>query len=123
MFDDAFPIISTPDLERALGFYRDLLGGVVEYEFPADGEPGYVSLKVGKAHIGIARVPDIAVGETGQRFALWVYAENCDDAVERLRAGGAPVTQAPEDQPWGERVARVRDPDDNEVIVGQRPGA
>ena len=51
MFDDAFPIISTPDLERALGFYRDLLGGVVEYEFPADGEPGYVSLRIGTAHL------------------------------------------------------------------------
>ena len=26
VFNDAFPIISTPDLQRALGFYRDLLG-------------------------------------------------------------------------------------------------
>ena len=123
MFDDAFPIIHTPDLERALGFYRDLLGGVVEYAFPADGEPGYVSLRIGTAHVGIGRVPDLAVDEAGQRFALWVYAESCDDAVERLRGGGAPVTQEPEDQPWGERIARVRDPDGNEVIVGQRAAA
>jgi lactoylglutathione lyase len=40
--------------------------------------------------------------------------------VELLRAAGATVTQEPGDQPWGERVARVLDPDGNEVIVGQR---
>ena len=29
MFDELFPILSTPDLARALGFYRDLLDGEV----------------------------------------------------------------------------------------------
>ena len=48
-----------------------------------------------------------------------MYADSCDEAVERLRAGGATVTEEPADQPWGERVARVLDPDGNEVIVGQ----
>jgi lactoylglutathione lyase len=30
------------------------------------------------------------------------------------------VTEEPAEQPWGERVARVLDPDGNEVIVGQK---
>jgi lactoylglutathione lyase len=120
VFSDAFPIISTPDLQRALGFYRDLLEGEIDYRFPSDGEPGYVSLRIGGAHLGIAHVPDAATGAGGQRLALWVYADSCDEAVERLRAGGATVTEEPADQPWGERVARVLDPDGNEVIVGQR---
>jgi catechol 2,3-dioxygenase-like lactoylglutathione lyase family enzyme len=38
MFSDAFPIISTPDLKRALDFYRDLLDAEVEYQFPPDGQ-------------------------------------------------------------------------------------
>ena len=29
------------------------------------------------------------------------------------------VLEEPADQPWGERVARVSDPDGNTVIVGQ----
>ncbi len=49
-----------------------------------------------------------------------MYADSCDEAVERLRAAGATVTEEPADQPWGERVARVLDPDGNEVIVGQK---
>ena len=38
-----------------------------------------------------------------------------------LRTGGATVTEEPTDQPWGERVARVLDPDGNEVIIGSPP--
>ena len=40
MIESAFPIITTPDLERALGFYRDLLGGTVSFAFPPEGPPG-----------------------------------------------------------------------------------
>jgi lactoylglutathione lyase len=92
MFNDVFPILVTPDMPRALGFYRDLLG----------------------------RAPEAATGAGGQRFSLWVYADSCDEAIERLRGGGATVTEEPADQPWGERIARVLDPDGNEVIVGQK---
>jgi lactoylglutathione lyase len=119
MFTDAFPIILTPDMQRALGFYRDLLDGVVEYQFPPEGDAGYVGMRIGSAHLGIGLAPDAAPGG-GQRFALWVYADSCDAAVQRLREGGATVTEEPADQPWGERTARVLDPDGNEVIVGQR---
>ena len=31
--------------------------------------------------------------------------------AERIRAAGGTVTEEPADQPWGERVARVLDPD------------
>ena len=120
MFNDVFPILSTPDMPRALGFYRDLLGGEVEYQFPPDGDPAYVAMNIGGGHLGIGRALAAARGAGGQRFALWVYADSCDEAVERLRAAGMTVTEEPSDQPWGERVARVLDPDGNEVIVGQK---
>jgi lactoylglutathione lyase len=123
MFTEAFPIISTPDLQRALGFYRDLLDGEVTYRFPpeGEGEPGYVAMDIGSTHLGIALSPDADADAGGQRIALWVYADSCDEAVERLRAGDATVVEEPRDEPWGERVARVLDPDGNEIIVGQRP--
>jgi lactoylglutathione lyase len=120
MFNDVFPIITTPDMARALSFYRDLLEGEVEYQFPPEGEPGYAGLNIGGGHVGIGLAPEVEAGAGGQRFALWVYTDSCDEAVERLRAGGATVTEEPADQPWGERVARVLDYDGNEVIVGER---
>jgi lactoylglutathione lyase len=119
MFTTIFPIISTRDLRAALAFYRDLLGATVGYEFPGpDGEPGYVGLELGAAHLGIARDP-AAGRETDARISLWVYADDCDAAVERLRSGGVRIVEEPADQPWGERVARVADPDGNVVIIGQ----
>lgn len=118
MFTSAFPILSTSNLGRALGFYRDLLDGKVSYQFPPEGEPGYVGLDIGSAHLGIGLDPQAPTGRG--RIALWVYADDCDAAVARLRAAGVEIVEEPADQPWGERIARVRDPDGNEVIIGAR---
>ena len=118
-FSTIFPIIVTSDLGRALAFYRDLLGAVVTYEFPApDGEPGYVGLELGAAHLGIGRDPEVRAGQN-PRVSLWAYTEDCDAAVERLRRAGVRIVAEPADQPWGERVAQVLDPDGNVVLIGQ----
>ena len=118
-FTTIFPILTTADLEGALAFYRDLLGATVTYQFTGpDGEPGYVGLELGDAHLGIGRDPDADAGPT-PRFSLWVYTDDCDAAVDRLRQAGVTVLEEPADQPWGERIARVSDPDGNTVIVGQ----
>jgi lactoylglutathione lyase len=120
MFTSVFPIITTTDLGRALGFYRDLLGASVSYEFPGpDGEPAYAGLELGESHLGIGRDLGASAGPT-ERFSLWVYADDCDAAVERLRSAGVEIVEEPADQPWGERVARVLDPDGNLVIIGER---
>ena len=120
MFSTLFPILATRDLAGSLGFYRDLLGGTVAYEFPGpDGEPAYVALDIGDAHLGIGGDPDLSDGPSA-RFSLWVYTGDCDAAVERLRAAGVTIVEEPADQPWGERVARVLDPDGNLVLIGQR---
>jgi lactoylglutathione lyase len=115
-----FPILVTRNLSAELGFYRDLLGATVTYEFPGpDGEPGYVGLQLGPSHLGIGRDPELTDGPSA-RFSLWAYVEDCDAAVARLRTAGVTVVDDPADQPWGERIARVLDPDGNTVILGQR---
>ena len=54
MFKEAFPIISTSNLSRALKFYRDALDGRVTHQFPVHGEPVYVGLTVGASQLGLA---------------------------------------------------------------------
>ena len=122
MFDEIFPILTTNDLPGALRFYRDLLGGSVTYQFPPEGEPAYVAVDLGRSHLGIGRQDQ--PGElANDRVTLWVYADDCDKADDRLRDAGVPVLQAPADQPWGERMATVTDPDGNRVIVATRAPA
>ena len=119
MFDELFPIVATSDLPRALGFYRDLLGATVTYQFPSEGEPQYVSVTLGRSHLGLSW-QDGLHGARNDRITLWVYATDCDAAVDRLREAGVPVLEEPADQPWGERMATVTDPDGNRVIIAAR---
>lgn len=120
MVSQLFPIITSTDIERVLGFYRDLLGGTVAYEFPGpDGKPAYVGLDVGTSHLGIGSDPS-ATSEPSDRFALWAYVDDCDATVARLRDAGVTIVEEPTDQRWGERTADVRDPDGNLVHIASR---
>jgi len=121
MISELFPIISTPNIERSLGFYRDLLGGTVTFSFPGDdGKPVYVGVDLGSSHLGIGFEADVARPPRPRPISLWVYADDCDAIVGRVRSAGGTVTEEPADQPWGERVGRVLDPDGNEVVIGQK---
>ena len=108
----AFPILSVRDLPATRAFY-ERLGFVQTYQFPPDGEAGYVTMDRGDASIGIA----VAEGDE-DRFGYWVYVDDVDATLAMVRDAGAPVVAEPEDQPWGERVARTRDPDGNLVHLG-----
>jgi hypothetical protein len=48
----AFPVIYTRDVTRAVEFYEQLLFEK-QYQFPPDGEPGYVGLRRDAAELGI----------------------------------------------------------------------
>ncbi len=123
MVTELFPITTTTDLARSLTFWRDLLGGRVVYEFPGpNGVPVYVSLELGTSSLGIGLAPD-GVAKPPGAHSLWVYTDDCDFLVERLRAAGVTIIQEPRDEPWGERVAKVLVPDSNEVFIGQRADA
>ena len=117
MIDSVFPIIATPDLDRALGFYRDVLGGTVSYTFPPAGPPAYVGVDLGASHVGLGHDPSLGLADE-QRIALWVYTTDCDAVVDAVREAGGTVLEEPVDQPWGERVARILDPDGNRIVVG-----
>jgi len=121
MISELFPIISTPELERSLGFYRDLLGGTVTFSFPGDdGKPVYVGIDLGSSHLGIGVEAGVADPPRPRPISLWVYADDCDAIVGRVRSAGGTVTEEPADQLWGERIGRVLDPDGNEVVIGQK---
>jgi lactoylglutathione lyase len=126
MFRNAFPIIYTQGIAAALEFYRDRLGFVETFRFPAAGEPEFVSLALaGSAGLALAAATDGQIGAhgqaihpgTGRQFELCVYTDDVDKAVAELRAHGVRVLVEPADQPWGERMAYVADPDGHPVMI------
>jgi lactoylglutathione lyase len=118
----AFPVIYTRDVARTVGFYEQLLGFERQYQFPPDGEPGYVGLKRDEAELGVVhessprQMIGTGIGD-GPRFELFVYVADVDVAITSMQAAGVPVLRMPENMPWGERVAFVSDPEGNPVTL------
>jgi lactoylglutathione lyase len=118
MFREMFPILTVRDLAKSPAFYRDVLGGEVTYRFPPEGEGDavYVNVRVADAQLGLGVDPE-STGPGTQAMELCAYTDDCDAAVIRLRAAGTTVLEEPADQPWGERMARVADPDGYRLTI------
>ena len=117
MIESAFPILEVGDMDAALAFYRDALGGTMLYRFPPDGEgdPVYVSLALGSSSIGIG------VAESPLppgNLLLWFYVDDVDRVTSGLAAAGATVLEPPSDEVWGERTSLVTDPWGTRIHLG-----
>ncbi len=77
-------------------------------------EDAYVGL-TGPLTLGFAAVREL---EPAGRASLWLYCDDVDAEVERLRAMGAEIVREPEDRESGERMAMVHDPDGNVISIG-----
>jgi uncharacterized glyoxalase superfamily protein PhnB len=116
-FREAFPILYVDDVEQAAAFYASTFGFEETYRHEEDGVPDFAFLALAPLGIGIAKRPG---GDEGRDFVLWLYADDVDDAAERLRAGGATEVVAPVDQPWGERMCSFVDPNGHLIHVGSK---
>jgi lactoylglutathione lyase len=118
----AFPVIYTRDVARTVAFYEELLDFEKQYQFPPDGEPGYVGLKRDESDLGVVhessprQMIGTGIGD-GPRFELFVYVADVDATVASMQDAGVRVLRMPENMPWGERVAYVTDPEGNPVTL------
>jgi lactoylglutathione lyase len=102
-------------MRQSLAFYRDLLGFELTYSFPSEQDPQFVSLDVEGGRLGLGGTDQPVESAS---TSIWLYSDDVDAAFEDLRAADVRVVAEPSDQPWGERVASVADPDGYVVHVG-----
>jgi lactoylglutathione lyase len=123
MIQSVMPNVYTADIEEALAFYRDQLGGTETFRTPRTGQPDHVELRMGDAVIAISKrekvreegLPDPTKGHP-MEFVLW--CDSTDDTVARLRQAGTPVLREPNSgHVSGLRRAYVADPDGNWIAL------
>ncbi|QTE00010.1 VOC family protein [Streptomyces cyanogenus] len=111
----SFVTLPVADQDRALRFYRDVLG----FEVTADREmPQGRWLQVaprGAQTVFTLSGPGMGGFEAGSARGIMLVTTDVDADCARLTAAGTPV-QGPEELPWG-RMASFADPDGNGLML------
>ena len=110
-------MLTVPDFDEALAFYRDGLG--LEQIADWSGEDGRVILlEAGHATLELfdeRQAESVDRIEAGRRVSghvrLAIEVDDLDRTQQRLVGAGAEVEAAPVVPPWGGRNARLRAPD------------
>lgn len=111
-------MIYVKDVQRALGFYRDLLGFKLIEDFVYENKPVYARLRApgGDATIALHQAgPDDAVSSDGVR--LYFEVGELDAFCHKLQQKNFYITKLPRMMPWGWRHAYLNDPDGHEISL------
>ena len=125
--------IATDDHDKALAFYRDVLGfevrndvGFEGFRWVTVGSPDQpdveIVLEPPIADPGAAPADRQAAAELlakGLLRGVIFRTDDVDGTFEKIRAAGGEVIQEPIDQPYGVRDCAFRDPSGNQLRFNQ----
>jgi predicted enzyme related to lactoylglutathione lyase len=128
--------IAVDDHDKALAFYRDVLGLEVRNDVAYEGmrwvsvgspsQPGVeIVLEPPLADPNASDADKQAMAELlakGQLRGVIFRTDDCDATFERIQAAGAEVLQEPIDMPYGVRDCAFRDPSGNMLRFVQPRG-
>ena len=117
----ASPSFTVNDLDKSLGWYRDVLGFEVEETWKDDqGKVMGVSLKAGDVSFMIGQ-DDWKKGRDrrkGEGFRIYCETKrSVDDLAKSIAAKGGRLDSGPTDQPWGVRDISLTDPDGFKITI------
>lgn len=125
--------IAVDDHDKALAFYRDVLGLEVRNDVGFEGMRWVTVGSPAQPDVEIVLEPPLAdpgatdedrqvVAELmakGLLRGVIFQTSDCDATFERIRAAGGEVLQEPMDQPYGVRDCAFRDPSGNLLRFNQ----
>src|SRR5437016_4911909 len=103
-----FVQLEVEDLERSLQFYRDGLGLRIEAVAPSEGRRT-ACVEIGEFELVLVQAAP-SDAPRGAGVQLFLNTHDVDHFSAALRSRGVEASP-PEQEPWGGRAARVRDPD------------
>jgi len=95
--------------QNSVAFYRDVLGLAIFREWAS----GTVFFLGG----GLLELSRSAGPVADDKFSLWLQVRDVNAEFARLQEAGVDVVEAPVDEPWGLREARIRDPDGLMLVI------
>lgn len=127
--------IAVDDHDKALAFYRDVLGLQVRSDVKFEGMRWVTVGPTAQPEVNIVLEPPAAdpnASPTDRRAANELLAkgllrgvlfttEDLEELFERVSSSGAEVVQEPLDQPYGVRDCAFRDPAGNLLRFSQAP--
>jgi catechol 2,3-dioxygenase-like lactoylglutathione lyase family enzyme len=118
------PQIFVTDLERAVAFYRDLLGFSVEYLYGSP--PFYGLVQRGAAGLNLRHVDPIpfdgAARAREDLLSATIVVRNAKALFVAYKEAGLAFHQPYREQPWGAHDFIVADPDGNLIHFASRAG-
>ena len=101
------------DVSRAVIFYKKL-----GLKLIVNALPNYVRFEcpTGEATFSIHLVDQLPKGEG---IKVYFESDDLDTEVARLKSEGVSFDTEPRDEPWLWREARLKDPDQNQLILFQ----
>jgi catechol 2,3-dioxygenase-like lactoylglutathione lyase family enzyme len=125
--------IAVDDHDKALAFYRDVLGMEVRNDVGFEGMRWVTVGSPSQPDLDIVLEPPSANPNSspadkeamaqllakGMLRGVIFRTDDCDATFERIRAAGAEVLQEPNDQPYGVRDCAFRDPSGNMLRFNQ----
>ncbi|MER5860711.1 VOC family protein [Streptomyces sp. NPDC059688] len=111
----SFVTLPVADQDRALRFYRDVLGFEVTADLPMPPGRWLQVAPRGARTVFTLSGPGMGDFEPGSARGIMLVTTDVDADCARLTEAGAEV-RGPDDHPWG-RMASFRDPDGNGLML------
>jgi predicted enzyme related to lactoylglutathione lyase len=119
-------VVEAEDFERAVRFYRDVLGLPEEEAFGGPGEARVVILDAGRATLEIANpaqkrmIDEVEVGrQVAPRLRVAFEVDDAEDVTRQLTDAGADVLMPPIETPWRSLNARLEAPAGLQITIFQ----
>jgi PhnB protein len=110
------PYLILKSAAAAIDFYNKAFGATERLRMAsADGRIAHAEIEIGDSCIMMAdEHPEIGAYSAehygGSPISLMAYVEDCDAVYKQALAAGATSTREPADQPYGDRMAGIKDP-------------
>jgi catechol 2,3-dioxygenase-like lactoylglutathione lyase family enzyme len=109
------PSFFVEDLGRSIDWYVRVLGFQVDWK-AAD----HAGVRLGSALIVLVQIGPAPAGVSYKGVCHLRLADGVDDYVAQIETAGQPLMATAKDRPeYGMREAAVRDPDGNDIYIGQ----